>query len=113
MDRTRRYGHCYTYLWDMKRKVTLSLSPQTLAKLQHKGRKGKTSMSKEVERMVDQDKDTPKEGEHSGFYGLAGSFADWFTEEDFEADDKAGDELRKTKSYQRITEQHKRKKKSV
>lgn len=97
----------------MKRKVTLSLSPGTLAKLQYKGRKRKTSMSKEVERMVDQDKDTPKEGEHSGFYDLAGSFADWFTEEDFEADDKAGNELRKTKAYLRMKEQHKRKQKSA
>ncbi len=97
----------------MKRKVTLSLSPNTVADLEQKKRKRKTSMSKEVERLVKEDKEAPKEGEHSGFYDLAGSFADWFTEEDFEADDRAGEELRKTKAYQHMVEQRKAKKKSA
>ncbi|MDX9751053.1 MAG: hypothetical protein RBT71_08245 [Flavobacteriales bacterium] len=97
----------------MKRKVTLSLSPNTVADLEQKKRKRKTSMSKEVERLVKDDKEAPKEGEHSGFYDLAGSFADWFTEEDFEADDRAGEELRKTKAYQHLVEQRKTKKKSA
>ncbi|MBS1936791.1 MAG: hypothetical protein JSS84_03140 [Bacteroidetes bacterium] len=93
----------------MKRKVTLSLSPNTVTELQLKRRKRKTSMSKEVERLVAQDEDAPKEGEHSGLYELAGAFADWFSDEDFEADDRAGEELRKTKHYKRMMEQHKHK----
>ena len=97
----------------MKRKVTLSLSPQALSKLQQKKRKHKTSMSSEVERMVDADTEAPKEGGHSEFYGLAGSFADWFTEEDFEADDRAGEELRKTTAYKHLLAQRKNKKKSA
>jgi hypothetical protein len=89
----------------MKRKARLSPSPNKVADLPQKRRKRKTSMSKEAERMVKKDKEAPKEGEHSGFYYLAGSFADWFTELDFEADDRAGEELRKTKAYQDMVDQ--------
>lgn len=97
----------------MKRKVTQSLSPDALAKLQQRKHKDNTSMSKEVDRMVEADPEVPKAGEHSALYNMAGAFADWFDNEDFEADDRAGEELRKTTAYQHRLAQRKGKKKTA
>lgn len=84
----------------MKQKVTLSLKPEVVAKLKAERKRRNTSMSEEVERRVEAEEAAP-EGP-SPFMKWAGAFADWFTLEDFEADDRVGEELRKTAAYQHL-----------
>ncbi|HNI05881.1 MAG TPA: DUF6364 family protein [Flavobacteriales bacterium] len=95
----------------MKRKVTLSVKAETLAKMKAEGRRHRTSMSEEVERRFDQEE--PKPDGPSPFMRWGGKFADWFTEADFEANDWIGEELRKTEAYQRLQERRKQRKKSA
>lgn len=81
----------------MKQKVTLSLKPEVVAKLEAERKRHKTSMSEEVERRVEA-QEAPSD-EKTPFSKWVGAFADWFTVEDFAADDRTGDELRKTSAY--------------
>ncbi|MBS1569167.1 MAG: hypothetical protein JST38_02605 [Bacteroidetes bacterium] len=85
----------------MKKRITLTLDKSTIEALRVKGHRRNTSMSAEVDRAVKvmQEETGIKEGP-SPFMKWAGKFADWFTKDDFEANDPMGEELRNTESYQ-------------
>lgn len=86
----------------MKTKLTLSIDPRKVAKLRKaSARKGK-SISELVEHMADQADDQPAPAGEASILKWRGFWAEHVTQADFEADDRAGSELRKTKAYERF-----------
>ena len=83
----------------MKNRVSLTLKPETIAKLKAGRRHTRTSRSAAVDDAVEARNVAHADGP-SPFAKWAGKFADWFTEEDFQADDRIGDGLRNTEAYE-------------
>lgn len=93
----------------MKTKLTLSIDRRKVALLRKaSARKGK-SISELVENLADKTDEQPSsEGaEEANIMKWRGFWAKHVTEADFEADDRAGAELRKTKAYERIKREKK------
>jgi hypothetical protein len=88
----------------MKTKLALSIDRRKVAMLRKaSARKGK-SISELVENLADKSDEQPTpEGEgEANILKWRGFWAKHVTEADFEADDRAGAELRKTKAYERM-----------
>jgi hypothetical protein len=87
----------------MKTKLTLSIDRRKVAMLRKaSARKGK-SISELVENLAEKSDEQPAaEGEaEANILKWRGFWAKHVTDADFEADDRAGAELRKTKAYER------------
>jgi len=87
----------YAYLWVMKERKNLTLKPETIAILSGQG----TSLSDAIDQLAKeaQRDQVGPETDEPLFMKWMGKLGDWLTDEDFEEDDRAGYELRKTRMY--------------
>ncbi|MGV9012896.1 MAG: DUF6364 family protein [Flavobacteriales bacterium] len=92
----------------MKKKLTLSLRPSRIAMLRKASAKRSTSISELVEEFAERIDEQPSEA-IPGILKWKGYWAKFITEKDFEADDRAGAELRKTEAYQRLKAKRRKK----
>ena len=93
----------------MKVKLTISVEREELERLRALSRKRKKSISALVGEYSRQET-PPTVLAEEGIMKWAGAFANVVTDADFERDDRAGHELRKTKAYQLRKKRMKRKK---
>jgi len=85
----------------MKQKLTLSLKASRVAMLRKASARKATSISELVEEFAKKADAEPTE-EIPGILRWAGFWAEHLTPADFDGDDRLGEELRKTKAYERL-----------
>lgn len=91
----------------MKQKLTLSLKPSRIALLRKASARRSTSISDLVEQFAEKMGNEPTD-EKPAILKWAGAFADFVSPSDFQADDRVGEELRKTRTYRRMERERKK-----
>lgn len=87
----------------MKRKLTLSIEPARISMLRRASARRSKSISELVEDLAEQlDKLPDEEPAEANILKWKGFWADKITPAEFEADTRAGAELRKTAAYQQL-----------
>ncbi len=96
------YVHLDTYLCYMKTKLTLSIDRRKVAKLRRASIRKGTSISELVEDLADDASIAPEKEGEANIMKWRGFWSNHLNEADYEADDRAGSELRKTLAFQRL-----------
>lgn len=91
----------------MKQRKDFTLKPENIEKIRQRAQRNRTSMSEEVDRAIEQNAPAADKNEAGPFSKWVGAFADLFEREDYEADDRVGEELRKTPAYRHMVRKKK------
>lgn len=91
----------------MKQRKDLTLKPENIEEIRQRARRNRTSMSEEVDRAIERDTSAAVGDGPGPFSKWVGAFADHFDREDYEADDRVGEELRKTSAYRHMVRKKK------
>jgi hypothetical protein len=87
---------------DMKQRKDLTLKPENIEEIRQRARRNRTSMSEEVDRAIEHSPSDLGCDEKGPFSKWVGAFSDLFDREDYIADDRVGEELRKTSAYRHM-----------